>query len=117
MFLVIDPPNSGIGVAGDFLSPVSCGIVKVERILRKPNISAHVIAEQVVTLLFPFKSLNFNTENGKLSNWNYHSIQQYNLLYSIIYLYCHLFIHWRSSKEILRPYLFIPAANYAKLLL
>ena len=25
--------------------------------------------------------------------------------------------HWRSSKEILRPYLFIAAANYAKVLL
>ena len=25
--------------------------------------------------------------------------------------------HWRSSKKILRPYLFIAAANYAKVLL
>ena len=27
MFLVIDPPNSGVGVAGDFLAKVSCGTV------------------------------------------------------------------------------------------
>ena len=48
MFLVIDPPNSGVGVAGDFLAPVSCG--SVDHKVRK--VCWVLVEEGVVALVF-----------------------------------------------------------------
>ena len=48
MFLVIDPPNSGVGVVGEFLAPVSC--VTVDHKVRK--VWWVLVEEGVVALVF-----------------------------------------------------------------